>query len=131
MGYRMIKLCYCLVRRPELSRAAFQDYWRNRHAPLVRAAAPALAIRRYVQSHSISDPTIQAAAAARGIPVGDGAQAFDGVAELWFESTESLAAAALTEEGRKHAMILVTDEAKFIDLPKSRLFAVREIEIIA
>ena len=127
----MIKLCFCLVRRPELSREAFQDYWRNQHAPLVRAAAPALAIRRYVQSHSVADPAVQAAAAARGIPVGAGAQAFDGIAELWFDSVESIAAAGLTEAGRKHAMILVTDEAKFIDLPKSRLFAVQEIEIIA
>jgi uncharacterized protein (TIGR02118 family) len=127
----MIKLCYCLVRRPELSREAFQDYWRNQHAPLVRAAAPALAIRRYVQSHSVSEPVFQAAAAARGIPVGDGAQEFDGIAELWFESIESLSAASATEEGRKHAMILVTDEAKFIDLPKSRLFGAREVEIIA
>ena len=127
----MIKLCYCLVRRPELSREAFQDYWRNQHAPLVRAAAPALAIKRYVQSHSVSEPVLQAAAAARGIPVGDGAQAFDGIAELWFESIESLSAASATEEGRKHAMILLADEAKFIDLPRSRLFGVREIEIIA
>jgi uncharacterized protein (TIGR02118 family) len=127
----MIKLCFCLVRRPELSREAFQDYWRTQHAPLVRAAAPALGIRRYVQSHSVSGPAVQAAAAARGIPVGDGAEEFDGIAELWFESIESLSAAALSGEGRKHAMILVTDEAKFIDQPKSRLFAVREIEIIA
>lgn len=127
----MIKLCFCLVRRPELGREAFQDYWRNQHAPLVRAAAPALAIKRYVQSHSVSEPVLQAAAAARGIPVGDGAQAFDGIAELWFESIESLAAASATEEGRKHAMILLADEAKFIDLPRSRLFGVREIEIIA
>ena len=117
--------------RPGLSREAFQDYWRTQHAPLVRAAAPALAIKRYVQSHSVSEPVLQAAAAARGIPVGDGAQAFDGIAELWFESIESLSAASATEEGRKHAMILLADEAKFIDLPRSRLFGVREIEIIA
>ena len=127
----MIKLCFCLVRRPELSREAFQDYWRNQHAPLVRAAAPVLAIRRYVQSHSVAEPALQAAAAARGIPVGDGVQEFDGIAELWFDSLESLRAATATEEGRKHAMILIADETKFIDLPKSRLFGVREIEIIA
>ena len=127
----MIKLCFCLVRRPELSREAFQDYWRNQHAPLVRAAAPVLAIRRYVQSHSVFEPALQAAAAARGIPVGDGVQEFDGIAELWFDSLESLRAATATEEGRKHAMILIADETKFIDLPKSRLFGVREIEIIA
>jgi uncharacterized protein (TIGR02118 family) len=126
----MIKLCFCLIRRPELSREAFQDYWRNQHAPLVRAAAPTLGIRRYVQSHGIFAPALQAAAAARGIPLGDGVQDFDGIAELWFDSVDSLFAAAVTDEGRRHAAILVADEAKFIDQSRSRLFAVHEVEII-
>ena len=51
----------------------------------------------------------------------DGVQDSDGIAELWFDSLESLCAATATEAGRRHTMILITDEAKFIDLPKSRL----------
>jgi acyl-CoA dehydrogenase len=31
----MVKLIFCLHRRPELSREQFQAYWRDRHAPLV------------------------------------------------------------------------------------------------
>ncbi len=30
----MIKLTFALVRRPELTREAFQAYWFERHAPL-------------------------------------------------------------------------------------------------
>ena len=35
----MIKLTYCLHLKPSLTRADFQDYWRNKHAPLVAAVA--------------------------------------------------------------------------------------------
>ena len=42
-----VKLVFCVKRLPHLSREDFQKYWRDRHGPLVREAAPALAIRRY------------------------------------------------------------------------------------
>lgn len=50
----MIKLTYCLHRLPHLSRAEFQRYWRETHAPLVAAAQQALGIRRYVQCHTMA-----------------------------------------------------------------------------
>ena len=48
----MIKLTYCLVRKEELSREAFQDYWLKQHAPLVKSHAKVLKIARYVQLHT-------------------------------------------------------------------------------
>ena len=33
----MIKLTFCLVRLPHLSREAFQRYWFETHAPLVES----------------------------------------------------------------------------------------------
>ena len=64
----MIKLTFCLVRLPHLTREAFQDYWLNTHSPLVRSLAEALRIRRYVQLHS-ADPAISAdIRASRGAP---------------------------------------------------------------
>ncbi len=50
----MIKLSFCLRRKPELSRAEFQRYWREQHAPLVRSHAKTLRIARYVQLHTAS-----------------------------------------------------------------------------
>ena len=47
----MIKLTFCLRRRPDLSREAFYDYWLNQHAPLVRRHQSALRMRRYIQLH--------------------------------------------------------------------------------
>ena len=64
----MIKLTFCLIRLPHLTREAFQDYWLNTHGPLVRSLAGALRIRRYVQLHS-ADPAISAdIRASRGAP---------------------------------------------------------------
>ncbi len=33
----MIKLTFCLTRLPNLTLAEFQDYWWNKHAPLVKS----------------------------------------------------------------------------------------------
>lgn len=126
----MIKLTFSLVRRPEFSRAEFQDYWRNHHAPKVLAAKEALNIKRYVQCHTIASAAAQAAAAARGISLDENLGDFDGVAELWWDSEETLAASAGTEAGMKHGVILLKDEATFIDLPRSRIFLTQENEVI-
>ena len=126
----MIKLTYCLHRLPSLSRAEFQEYWRGMHAPLVAAAREALGIRRYIQQHTIDSPIGAANNEGRGIPYGDG-EDFDGVAELWFDSEEAVAAAVATEEGQKHARILFEDEANFIDFERSRSFITQANEVIA
>lgn len=125
----MIKLIYCLHRKPEMSREEFQAYWRGTHAPLVKAAQQALGIRRYVQEHTTDSPIGAANNEGRGIPYGDG-EDFDGVAELWFDSEEAVAAAVASEEGQKHARILFEDEANFIDFPRSRSFITHANEVI-
>ena len=114
----MLKLTYCLTRRPNLSREEFQAYWRDTHAPLVHAAAEALGIRRYVQSHSMDTPLDTLVRETRGLETAD----YDGVAELWYDTIEALVAATQTEEGGRHGAILAEDEAKFIDFSRSRLF---------
>ncbi|WP_324828518.1 EthD domain-containing protein [Qipengyuania zhejiangensis] len=123
----MIKLSFCLHRRPDLTREEFQRTWREDHAPLVKAAASHLGIVRYVQSHTFDHPIIAPSTAARGIPHGDG-EAFDGVAELWFE--HETFDAAPTEEGARHSRILAEDEARFIDFSRSRMFMVRENVVV-
>jgi hypothetical protein len=51
----LLKLTFCLRRKPGLSLAEFQDYWLNRHGPLVRRLQPALGMARYVQVHRRDD----------------------------------------------------------------------------
>lgn len=123
----MIKIVFCLRRNPGQTQEAFQEYWLNRHAPLVRERARRLGIRRYVQSHTISDPRLSGLGADRGFT----GEAFDGVAELWFDS----AAVLYPRADAPHASIqaareLIADEAQFIDLANSPIFVVEEHEIL-
>lgn len=122
----MIKLTFCLRRLPSLSREEFQRYWQDKHAPLVQRHARVLGIARYVQSHSLPAGTASALAEVRG----SAGQDFDGVAELWWDSMESFAAAGLTEEGRAAGQELLDDEARFIDLPNSPIFLVEEKQFV-
>ena len=117
----MIRITYCLHRLPSMTREEFQLYWRETHAPLVEAASEALGIRRYVQQHTLTSETARRFASAQGIPCGEG-EDFDGIAEIWFDSEQAIAAAGRNEEGRRHAAILAADEARFIDFARSRYF---------
>jgi uncharacterized protein (TIGR02118 family) len=123
----MVKITFCLRRKPGLSREEFQKYWRTRHAPLVAQRARQLGIRRYVQSHTISDSLLNGLAEQRGF-VGE---PFDGVAELWFDSAEVLYQSEnIPASSLQAAKDLLADEAAFIDLPNSPIFVVREHDII-
>jgi uncharacterized protein (TIGR02118 family) len=121
----MIKFIYCVRRLPNLSREEFRRYWRETHGPLVRSLAPTLRIRRYVQVHTLDSPVNDALRESRGA-----LEAFDGVAELWWDSTEDLATGSASPEGRKAAQMLLDDELRFIDLPRSALWIGEEHPVV-
>lgn len=92
----MIKLVYCITKRPGLADEEFFAYWGNQHASL-GSRIPGL--RRLVQSHRVRVP-------------GDRYQPdYDGVAELWFDDMESLLAARESEAWKASS----EDEANFVD----------------
>jgi len=92
----MIKLVYCVRKKPGLSDTEFFDYWKNIHG-VIGARIPRL--RRLVQSHRLAVP-------------GDKYQPdYDGMAELWFEDMEALLAARESAEWKA----ATEDEANFID----------------
>jgi uncharacterized protein (TIGR02118 family) len=113
----MIKLTFCLVRLPHLTREAFQAYWHGTHAPLVASVAETLQIRRYVQMHSLPSEASAGIRASRDAPA-----EFDGVAELWFDSLEALAENGRRPEAQAAGAMLLKDEKRFIDLPRSPLW---------
>ncbi len=121
----MIKLIYCLRRQSHLTRAQFQEYWLHTHAPLVRDNADALHVRRYVQVHTADDPVNAALQAGRGAP-----EPYDGIAELWFDSVESMQAAGGTAEGKAALKALRADEARFIDQANSPVWVSHEHAIV-
>jgi uncharacterized protein (TIGR02118 family) len=122
----VLKLVFCLRRLPHLSRAEFQRYWRETHGPLVRRHAAALRIRRYVQVHTLDDPVQDALRASRGGP-----EAYDGVAELWWDDQDAFAAALTEPAAQAAARELLEDERRFIDLARSPLFVAEERTVIA
>jgi uncharacterized protein (TIGR02118 family) len=121
----MIKLTFCLTRAPHLSREEFQDYWKNVHAPLVASVAETLQIRRYVQLHSLPTAASEPLRASREAP-----PEYDGVAELWFDSVESIAANGARPEAQAAGRLLLEDERRFIDLAKSPLWFGEERPIV-
>jgi uncharacterized protein (TIGR02118 family) len=114
----MIKFVYMMRRREGTTREEFQSYWREHHAELIRRHAEALRIRKYVQVHARNTDLDEAVSAARGSEP----RAYDGLAEIWWDSVEDLVAAFSTEEGEAIANQLVEDERRFTDVSHSPLW---------
>ena len=123
----MIKMIFSLKRLPHFSREEFQRYWREQHAPLVKRHAASLGVRRYVQSHTVNEPRLAMVSEVRGSAGLD----FDGVAELWWDSLDSLLAAVSTEAAQVASRELLEDEARFIDLANSPVFFSEELEVVS
>ena len=102
----MIKLTFCLRRRPDLSREEFQTYWRETHAPLVAERAEVLRIRRYVQVHTATDlDGLHAAFQKRN---DDCPAPYDGVAELWFDSLDDMGGDDPARRQAQQELLVVT-----------------------
>jgi uncharacterized protein (TIGR02118 family) len=106
--HAMIKLSILMVRRPDTTYEAFLHHWATTHAETI-AAQPAAKryIRRYVQDHLAAD----------GIT--SGAAAFDGIAEVWFDSMEDAKAFFASDDYRDR---IIPDEESFLDRPRCATF---------
>jgi uncharacterized protein (TIGR02118 family) len=121
----MLKLVFCVRRLAETSSEDFRRYWLEEHGALVRSVGPTLNMVRYVQSHGLQDGSHKMLRASRG-----SAEAYDGIAEVWWDDMEAFNAGVQTPEGLAAATALLEDEARFIDLKASCLFLAEEHEII-
>ena len=107
----MIKLVYCISKKPGLTDAEFFDYWKNVHAP-IGARIPG--IRRFVQSHRIV------------VPGDKHPPHYDGMVELWFDDIEALLNARKSPEWKASS----EDEANFIDHSRVAYFVTEERTIL-
>ncbi len=101
----MIKQASYFKRRPDLDLAAFHEYWRTRHADVVRKLT---GFHRYVQNHTIAD---------------DGP--FDGIAEVWFEDMDAMRATVGSDE----LASIRADEANFMAPGRIPFVVAQEREI--
>ena len=117
----MIKLVFVIRRREDLPSEEFHRYWLEEHGPLARRLLEGLGAKRYVQAHTLDTDLHGALAASRGT-----AEAYDGLAEIWWDSLDALIAATASEEGQRANETLTEDEARFIDFEHSSLFMTEE-----
>ncbi len=120
----MIKLTFCLRRRPDLSVEEFRRYWRDEHGPLVQARAEVLGMHKYQQVHTVDEPELHAALQQRN---GGAPAPYDGIAEVWVDDVETFRGGAGTTESKQAAKDLLEDEANFIDLPNSPMWLGEEV----
>jgi uncharacterized protein (TIGR02118 family) len=109
----MIKSISLLTRKPKLTHTQFLKHWVEIHAPLAHAVP---GLRRYVQSHIVEERRRP------DVPPLD--VECDGIAELWYDDRESMAAALATPA----AKALYADGALFIGRIKT--YTVEEHQII-
>jgi uncharacterized protein (TIGR02118 family) len=106
----MIKLVYCITKKPGLSDEEFFHYWKDIHGP-IGARIPG--VLRLVQSHGVTRAPQSRSAD------------YDGMAELWFEDMQALEAARNSAEWQ----VSTEDEKNFIDHDKVASFITEEHEI--
>lgn len=99
------------MRKPGMSVADFQAYWREHHGPL---AAKVPGLRRYIQDHPFPEMY-----GSRNAPL------CDGVAEAWFDSLEALRRSTHTTE----LAAVRADEPNFMEVSKLVFILTHDIEI--
>jgi uncharacterized protein (TIGR02118 family) len=115
-GKGIIKLIVAVKRKAGMSVDESQRHWRTTHAELVRTnPASRRYIRKYIQCHTLP-----------GEYVG-GAVAFDGTAELWFDSTE--------DKDRFYSdpyylALIRPDESRFTDMTGTVSFVTAEETVL-
>lgn len=108
----MIKLIVAIRRREGMTVEDFQEHWRTRHAALVRENPATLKyVRKYVQCHTMPEQYTE------------GEAAFDGTAELWFDSTADRDAFFNDPD---YLRAVQPDEGKFADMSRTVFFATEE-----
>ena len=103
----MITSIVWMKRKKGMSLQAFQEYWYERHVPLVLGTPEFVRhVRKYIQYHPAPGGTKP------GELFGDRAE-YDGVAELWFDSRDAMNA-AFNEP--MYLQNVRPDELEFVDL---------------
>jgi uncharacterized protein (TIGR02118 family) len=108
----MIKLIAAVKKRPDMSAEEFHEHWRTHHAQLVKDNPAALRyVRKYVQSHTMLEEYER------------GEVAYDGTAELWFDTLQDKDAFFSDPDYLKSVR---PDESRFADMTRTVFFVTEE-----
>lgn len=117
----VIKMVVEVWKKEGMTDEAFASRWLNQHGALVRRLAKPMGFLRYIQSHKVPSPEIEAFAAGRGWK-----RPPDGLTEVWWASKEAMQAALSSPEGQAASAELAVDEAEFIEASKISAFLATE-----
>jgi uncharacterized protein (TIGR02118 family) len=112
----LIKLIVAIKRKQGLSAPDFHEHWGTKHATLVRScSASRRYLRKYVQCHTLEEEYLA------------GEPAFDGTAELWFES---VADKERFFSDPDYLAQVKPDEPRFSEMTHTLFFLTREQPIL-
>ncbi len=117
----MIKMVVEVWKKEGMSDEAFAERWLVGHGKLVKKHAKAMGFLRYIQSHKLPSPEIDAFAEGRGWK-----RPPDGLTEVWWESKEAMMAALASPEGQAAGAELQADEVQFTEGSKLSAFLAKE-----
>jgi hypothetical protein len=125
LGPDAVKCAYLLTKRDDLTQEECHKTWLVDHGPLVASYAELLHTAKYVQSHAVAPEVNQSFVSERGF-----AAPLDGLTEVWLQSLSEREGEAATNEARQKAGAhMAQDEARFVEMGKSRCFMTKEHEI--
>lgn len=113
----MIRVFYALRRNPEISCDRFRQHWSQQHAELVSRYHDVLRIVRYAQHDTLHGELGDRLRRFRGAN-----SAYDGLAEICYESASSLSKLGREAEAREASRLLLEDERQFVDIGNSSIW---------
>ncbi|CAH1655666.1 MULTISPECIES: EthD domain-containing protein [unclassified Chelatococcus] len=119
----MLKLNFCMRKRPDRSLNEFSNYWREQHGPYALSGRTArLGMRRYVQNHLVATPLAEPLARL----VAPALAPYEGICQLWFDGEDAVLETRSSADGAAATQDLVDDERRFLDLPNCAIRFYRE-----
>lgn len=106
----MFKVVFLVRKKNDVAPEEFRQHWRETQGGL---GTKIPGVRKYVQNHTIAESNADA-------------PAYDGFAEMWFDSKEAYEQAMSTPE----AQAAIADLPNFLDVDSMQSFAVDEVEIV-
>jgi len=110
----MIKIIYCIMRKPSLSYMEFLSYWQDVHGQMVVDNQENLRLSRYLQTSHVTHPFAKRVEHRKALQ-----EPYDGVAELYWDNEEDFRYAFESDVGIQVQKMLAADEFNFIDHSRS------------
>ena len=119
----VIRLVYCVTRKPDVDPAEFSKYWRTEHVALVDRCAEVLKPRQYAQTASLLVESNWRIMTRRGTE-----RPFDGMLEFWWKNAAEYEKLVNTRGAEQAIERLFADERRFIDHAQSMAFFTDEAQ---